>query len=951
MSIGKAKITIEADAKPFEGSLLGQVRGLGDKVVGGIGKSIMGGVAAVGAAAGGVLGVALFKGFDRLQSIEQAEAKLSGLGHSTEGVAKIMDNALKAVEGTAYGMGDAASIAATMVAAGVKPGDELTRVLSLVGDSAQIAGVSMGEMGAIWSKAAATGKVGGEIMAQIGERGIPILQMLADHYGVTAEEASKMVSKGEVDFATFADVMEGTLGGAAKKGGETFAGGLANVQAALGRLGEKMLEPAFKQAPDLFANLITALNALGPAAEQVGALLGKAFSWAAEHLTNFANRIPDLINKATELVNLFRTGDFTSAFREAFNVEEDSALVGWLFTIRDAFLRVKDTISSAGSGISFEWLAGVGVVIGGLIGHFSKFSTVITTLFPSISKLAPLFRMLTGPIGILVTLLTAAYASNETFREGVNGLLTVLGALAGQLLSALVPVLMQLAQALLPPIMALFQALATVVGTLLTAITPLIAQFVSALVPVLMTLISAVLPIIVQLFQTLVPVIMQLATAILPVLVQTFQMVMEVVMALLPIIMQLVTTLVGILVPAIQALLPIVQTIFQGIATVIQALLPIVQTIFQGIATVIQAALGIIQGIINVVMGVISGDWGRVWDGIKQIMSNVWTIISTVISTALSVIKGVISAGWNVVKSIFSAAWNAIKSALSAAWNAIKSTISNGINSARSTISNVMSSIRSTFSSIWNSIRSTISNVLSGIRSSISNAMSNVRSSISNAMSTVRTTFSNAWNAIKTTVSNAVSNVMSTVRGIPGKIKSALGNMGGLLRSAGRDVIQGLINGITSMIGNVGSAMSGIAGKIRNFLPFSPVKEGPLRAWNGGKPGKTLMGMLADGISSGAKFPQGAMDRAMSALSDITATPTIDVHGSGPRLPGAALRRAGLAVEASTVGASAAAQPPAPIQVTIETRDLTGLKTVEDFIRMVEVRAKMSRGVEGARAY
>ena len=933
MSIGKAKITIEADAKPFEGSLLGQVRGLGDKVVGGIGKSIMGGVAAVGAAAGGVLGVALFKGFDRLQSIEQAEAKLSGLGHSTEGVAKIMDNALKAVEGTAYGMGDAASIAATMVAAGVKPGDELTRVLSLVGDSAQIAGVSMGEMGAIWSKAAATGKVGGEIMAQIGERGIPILQMLADHYGVTAEEASKMVSKGEVDFATFADVMEGTLGGAAKKGGETFAGGLANVQAALGRLGAKMLEPAFKQAPDLFANLITALNALGPAAEQVGALLGKAFSWAAEHLTNFANRIPDLINKATELVNLFRTGDFTSAFREAFNVEEDSALVGWLFTIRDAFLRVKDTISSAGSGISFEWLAGVGVVIGGLIGHFSKFSTVITTLFPSISKLAPLFRMLTGPIGILVTLLTAAYASNETFREGVNGLLTVLGALAGQLLSALVPVLMQLAQALLPPIMALFQALATVVGTLLTAITPLIAQFVSALVPVLMTLISAVLPIIVQLFQTLVPVIMQLATAILPVLVQTFQMVMEVVMALLPIIMQLVTTLVGILVPAIQALLPIVQTIFQGIATVIQA------------------ALGIIQGIINVVMGVISGDWGRVWDGIKQIMSNVWTIISTVISTALSVIKGVISAGWNVVKSIFSAAWNAIKSALSAAWDGIKSTISNGINSARSTISNVMSSIRSTFSSIWNSIRSTISNVLSGIRSSISNAMSTIRSSISNAMSTVRTTFSNAWNAIKTTVSNAVSNVMSTVRGIPGRIRSALGNMGSLLTGAGKSVIQGLINGIKSMIGNVGSAMSGIAGKIRNFLPFSPVKEGPLRAWNGGKPGKTLMGMLADGISSGAKFPQGAMDRAMSALSDITATPTIDVHGSGPRLPGAALRRAGLAVEASTVGASAAAQPPAPIQVTIETRDLTGLKTVEDFIRMVEVRAKMSRGVEGARAY
>src|SRR5690606_39663289 len=100
-----------------------------------------GGLAIAGAATLAI-GTALKKGFDRLTGIENATAKLSGLGHSAQSVEKIMDSALAAVKGTAFGLDDAAAVAASSVAAGVKPGQDLQRTLTLVADAATIGGTS-----------------------------------------------------------------------------------------------------------------------------------------------------------------------------------------------------------------------------------------------------------------------------------------------------------------------------------------------------------------------------------------------------------------------------------------------------------------------------------------------------------------------------------------------------------------------------------------------------------------------------------------------------------------------------------------------------------------------------------------------------------------------------------------------------------------------------------------
>lgn len=241
--------------------------------------------AAAGTAVVGTIGTSLVKGFQRLDSIDQATAKLEALGNSGSDVEKIMDNALASVKGTSFGMGEAATVAASMVASGVQPGQELESVLGTVADTAAIAGASMDEMGLIFGSVAARGKLQGDDLMQMLGRGVPVLQILAEQTGKTSAEISEMVSEGEIDFKTFADAMEGYVGGGAKRMGDTLSGSLKNLGAAFGRVGAEATKGLFAEAPDVINKMTEQVDGLGevvgPIAAEWSARLTPAISEAA----------------------------------------------------------------------------------------------------------------------------------------------------------------------------------------------------------------------------------------------------------------------------------------------------------------------------------------------------------------------------------------------------------------------------------------------------------------------------------------------------------------------------------------------------------------------------------------------------------------------------------------------------------------------------------------------
>lgn len=264
----------------------------------GIGKLVTGLLAAVGAYK--VISSTIKGGFDRLVSIDSAEAKLKALGHTGASVEAIMQNSLASVKGTAFGLEEAVTTAASAVAAGIKPGQDLERYLSLTGDAAAIAGSSMAEMGAIFNKVTTSGVIQADELNQMSDRGIPIFQMLAEEIGVASSEIRKLASDGKISSDVFLSAVESGFGGAAAIMGEnSFAAIIDNISASLNRMGANFLNGAgdgqgfFDQVKPLMVDLLNTLQGFEDKVAVVGNIVGQAFMMIYNAASAVASVIAD----------------------------------------------------------------------------------------------------------------------------------------------------------------------------------------------------------------------------------------------------------------------------------------------------------------------------------------------------------------------------------------------------------------------------------------------------------------------------------------------------------------------------------------------------------------------------------------------------------------------------------------------------------------------------------
>lgn len=300
-------------------------RSMGSGIVSGIKTTAKGGLLT----AGGLLATALYKGFKRTSDIENAGASLEGLGHTTKTVQKIMTNALASVKGTAFGLDEAATVAASVVAAGVKPGKNLESTLKRVADAATIGKVSMGEMGAIFGKVASSNKVQGDVINQLNAQGIPIVQLLGKTMGKTSDEIVDMSKKGQISFKDFEGAMD-SIKGAALKSGDTTTGAWKNTTAALGRFGQALLAgifPSFKKGLGGMTDVIDkATVAVAPFAKVIGEKLGHALEVAVKWISELdVNKIKDFWKTITSDNGSGNLSGLGASLRDIWSAGKDLA--------------------------------------------------------------------------------------------------------------------------------------------------------------------------------------------------------------------------------------------------------------------------------------------------------------------------------------------------------------------------------------------------------------------------------------------------------------------------------------------------------------------------------------------------------------------------------------------------------------------------------------------------
>lgn len=201
-------------------------------------------------------------GQTRALNIESAKFQLSGLGILWE---DIYDNIDKAVAGTAYGLDEAAKVAAQLAASGVAYGDaqsDMAHALRGISGVAAMTNSSYEDIGGIFTTIAGNGKVMSDQLRQLSTRGLNAAAKLGEVLGKSEAEVREMVSKGSIDFVTFANAMDEAFGEHATKANETFTGAFSNMKAALSRIGADFATPTLNAMRDIYNAARNTFNGL-----------------------------------------------------------------------------------------------------------------------------------------------------------------------------------------------------------------------------------------------------------------------------------------------------------------------------------------------------------------------------------------------------------------------------------------------------------------------------------------------------------------------------------------------------------------------------------------------------------------------------------------------------------------------------------------------------------------
>ena len=740
-------------------SVAGKVKSaLGDAFVGAA-DTITSSIGTIGA---GIATIAATGGISRALNMEKAKTMFRGLQLQWgDYEATISD----AVDGTAFSMDAAALVAANLAASGVSAGESMERSLNGATGVAATFGADLADIGGIYQKVAAQGKLSGEQLAQLSDRGINGLSVLAEYLGKTQSEVREMVTSGQIDFQTFSDAMYDTFGESAKGANDTFSGVTANIRSNIAKIGEIFATPALSGLQRVFAALL-------PVIKSVRSMLTPLSE-------SFAQWVEGVVPKAVSFLE--RLKDTIDGFGGDL-----SKIPSWVKVAAAAI----GVLSIGSMGGLISQIPIVGGALGGLFGQLGKLATPVGSLTRMLGGLkggfaavtagmsGPMVAALAGVIALVVAMV-AAFAdlmvTNEGFRSTVTGLV-------GEIGSALAPAFQSLL-GLQEPAKALFESVKNVVAQLVPAFLSLVA----AVAPVVSTIVSSVVPVIGTLMGILGSLLEQLAGLVTP----AIQAVADFVAEIMPQVQSIITSAMEVIHAVIQNVWPRIQSIVTAAMGVIQS---VMRTVWPVIQSIVTAAMNVIQAVIDTVMAAINGDWQGVWEGIKSIALAIWNGIKSTISGAINAVLGTISSTLSAIQGAWNAAWGAVQSAASGAWNAIQSIVSGAAGA--------------------------VSGFVSGLVSSVTGFFSNLHGSITSAASSM-------WGSVQSAFSSGVSGAIGAVQGLPGQIMGVFSGAGSWLIGSGRSIIDGLVSGIKGAIGSAVSAVSGAVGQIRSLFPFSPAKEGP----------------------------------------------------------------------------------------------------------------------------
>lgn len=316
---------------------------------------------------------------------QEAQAAFSVLLGSKDLADQFMDDVLQFARTTPFAFPDLLDGTRKMVAFGMEADTSLVVIDAIANAVAAMGGgaVEIDQLSDVFAKITSNGRLTMSEINRLGDQGINALKILANQYGVTVEEMSKMVSAGAVDGETAIQfLVDGIMNGTEGVAGSTvaMAGSLEKIKGTWKGTMDS-LKGAWRNAADAIIS------------DELFAKIGDSV-W----------KLIDIINKLPELVGPL-VANITDVLMGL--VDGISNMVDWFFNLDPA------TQQMIVQFIALLVAAGPLLMIIGQVGL-------------GVAALISVFGFLLSPVGLIIAGIVALVAifvylwnTNETLRNGL----------------------------------------------------------------------------------------------------------------------------------------------------------------------------------------------------------------------------------------------------------------------------------------------------------------------------------------------------------------------------------------------------------------------------------------------------------------------------------------------------------------------------------------------------